>query len=96
MQRGRIGGPSWSRRKCSGSEGSSGTFRWAKGVKANLQGPCWMLDGSGNDLGSTTGDDLGGPKVAKGGKGEHLGGPKGSSGTSGRFHGVNGDFCWAL
>ena len=55
-----------------------------------------MLDGSGNDLGSTTGDDLGGPKVAKGGKGEHLGGPKGSSGTSGRFHGVNGDFCWAL
>ena len=54
------------------------------------------LDGSSNDLGSNTGDDLGGPKVAKGGKGEHLGSPKGSSGTSGRFHGVNGDFCWAL
>ena len=26
------------------------------------------LDRSGNDLGSTSGDDLGGPKVAKGGK----------------------------
>ena len=55
------------------------------------------LDRSGNDLRSSTGDDLGGPKGAKGprgGKGEHLGSPKGSSGTSGRFHGANGDFCW--
>ena len=51
--------------------GPAGRLGGPKGQGKSPGGPIratGRLDGSDNDLGSTTGDDLGGPKVAKGGK----------------------------